>query len=254
MDPDETFEAALPGGTTAPAPLIEATLPPPDKALGRALVIFPGGGYAGLAPHEGAGYAEYFSQRGYACFVVRYRLGSEGFRHPAMLEDAAAAVHSVRSRAGQFGIDPRRIGVMGSSAGGHLAATLMVYFDKYASQADCRPDFGILCYPVINFTGTFGHIGSCDNLLGKGASGPLKAALSCEKQVKAASPPCFLWHTAEDTVVPMENSFVYASALKAAGIPCEVHVFPKGRHGLGLETPYGWDSLALRVIDDCFAS
>ena len=249
MSPDKPFTGCLPGATTSPAPAIEPFLPAPGTANRRALVIFPGGGYNHLAQHEGRGYADWYQQYGYACFVVSYRLGSAGHRHPAMLEDAAAALHTVRARAAEFGVDPRAVGVVGSSAGGHLAASLMVHHARFAPAADCRPDFGILCYPVISFTDPCAHTGSRDALLGPDASPDLLRELSCELQAGPATPPCFLWHTAEDSAVPARNSLLFAEALFRAGVPCELHVYPTGRHGLGLNTGHPWAAASLRFID-----
>jgi acetyl esterase/lipase len=246
----ETITASLPSSQTNPAP--ELTLYPPESgtANGRALVIFPGGGYWNLAPHEGKGYAEYYVKHGYTCFVVTYRLAGSGHRHPAMLEDAAAAVHTVRLNAKAYAIDPQRIGVMGSSAGGHLAASLMVHYKSFLPDADCRPDFGILCYPVITFGPENAHIGSRNALLGEEADPELVELLSCEKQVNVDTPPCFLWHTAEDPAVPMQNSLLYADALHKNGVTCELHVYSKGRHGLGLETDFNWAGESLRWMDE----
>lgn len=187
----DTLHGTLPGATTDPQPTIEVYKPDPAAANSRALVIFPGGGYGMLAEHEGKGYAEWYLKYGYTCFVVEYRLGSAGYRHPCMLEDAAAAVHTVRENASAFGICPEKIGVMGSSAGGHLAASLLVHAETFKEQVNCRPDFGILCYPVISFTEACAHIGSRNNLLGENASPELYEELSCEKQVNAQTPAAF---------------------------------------------------------------
>src|SRR5438105_7444638 len=137
-------------------PAITPYLAAPDAAMGAALVVCPGGGYGGLAPHEGNDYALWLNQHGITAFVLKYRLGSNGYRHPAMLHDAARAVRLVRARAGQWRIDPHRVGIMGSSAGGHLASTLLTHFDAGKPDADdpverqsSRPDLGILCYPVV---------------------------------------------------------------------------------------------------------
>src|SRR6266850_5254179 len=184
----------------------------PATASGAAMVILPGGGYGGLAPHEGKGYADWLVTNGITCFVVKYRLGSSGYRHPRMLEDAARSVRLVRARAEEWKIDPKRVGLMGSSAGGHLASTLLTHFDAGKPDADdpierqsSRPDIGILCYPVITM-GEHTHQGSKNNLLGKDPSPELAKLLSNELQVTKQTPPCFLFHTYEDTAVPVENS------------------------------------------------
>lgn len=218
---------------------------PRGPGLGIGIVIMPGGGYCMLAEHEGRGYAEHFGKLGIACFVVTYRLGSQGFRHPAMLEDALAAMGTVRARAGEFGIKPDRIGIMGSSAGGHLAAHTLVAYDRYPSAVSLRPDFGILCYPVIALRGPHCHSGSMEALLGRNPSQELLDEVDCVKHVTARTPPCFLWHTVEDDSVPVENSMMFASALRSNGVAFELHVYAKGSHGLGLGTPFKW-------ADDCF--
>ena len=221
-------------------PAVTPYLPEPDKATGAALVVFPGGGYGGLAQHEGNDYALWFNQQGITAFVVKYRLGSNGYRHPAMLHDAARALRLVRARAGEWKIDPKRVGIIGSSAGGHLASTLLTHFDAgKPDDADpierqsSRPDIGILCYPVITM-GEQTHQGSKNNLLGKDPSPELVRLLSNELQVTPETPPCFLFHTFEDTAVPVENSLRFAAALRKAGVPFDLHIYQKGRHGIGL--------------------
>ena len=157
-----------------------------------------------------------------------------------MFQDATRAIRIVRARAKEWGIDPHRIGIMGSSAGGHLAATVLTHFDpgnpKVEDPIDrqsCRPDFGILCYPVITM-GKYTHPGSRRMLLGPHPNPKLIDLLSNEKQVTAKTPPCFLWHTWEDSTVPVENSLLFAEALRRAGVPFALHIYEKGRHGIGL--------------------
>lgn len=221
-------------------PTITPYLADPAKANGAALVIFPGGGYGGLAPHEGAGYAEFFREHGINCFVVKYRLGSSNYRHPRMLEDASRALRLVRSKAAEWKIDKGRVGVIGSSAGGHLASTISTHFD--AGKADAsdpieressRPDFAILCYPVITM-GDNTHTGSRTNLLGPDPSPELIKELSNELHVTKETPPCFVWHTWEDKGVKLENSLGFVEALQKAGVPFDFHVYEKGGHGIGL--------------------
>ena len=213
----------------------------------------PGGGYGALAEHEGRGYAEYFAA-GIAAFVVTYRLGTDGFRHPAMLEDALAALRAVRARADQFGIDPQRIGIMGSSAGGHLASQVLVAWSNYESDVLLRPDFGILCYPVIASQGLYAHAGSMRNLAGQDPSPELLDALSSDRYVGPDTPPCFLWHTGEDTAVPLENSMLFASALRAHDVPFELHLYGRVGHGLGLGTQFDWGAQCLRWIGEVTGS
>ena len=169
-----------------------------------------------------------------------------------MLNDAARALRLVRARSGEWKIDPHRVGIMGSSAGGHLASTLLTHFDAGKPDADdpverpsSRPDLGILCYPVITM-GERTHQGSKNNLLGKDPSPELVKLLSNELQVTKETPPCFIFHTDEDTAVPVENSLAFAAALRRAGVPFDLHIYQKGRHGIGLadqppfEHPHPW--------------
>ena len=243
---------ALASGTTAPAPQIDCYLPQPGLATGAAIVIFPGGGYRGLAAHEGPGYANFFAQHGYTCFVVTYRLGVDGFRHPAMLEDGLAALETVRTHAADFNVDPQRIGVMGSSAGGHLAAHTLVAHGQYESAVPLRPAFGILCYPVITMQGEHAHAGCRTNLLGENAPETLAQSVSCHEHVTVQTPPCFIWHTWEDAAVPVENSLLFASALRKNGVPFELHIYEKGRHGLGLGAEFAWSTDCLRWLNGNF--
>jgi acetyl esterase/lipase len=219
---------------------------PADKASGAAMVILPGGGYGGLAGHEGKDYALWLNENGVAGFVVKYRLGSGGYRHPRMLEDAARALRTVRTRAEEWKVDSKRIGIMGSSAGGHLASTLLTHFDAgdpnasdTIDRASSRPDLGILCYPVITM-GDKTHQGSRNNLLGTNATPQLMWLLSNELQVTPETPPTFVWHTVEDKAVPVENSLMFAAALQRAGVPFDLHVYEKGRHGIGLANGHPW--------------
>ena len=213
------------------------------KDTGATMLIFPGGGYGSLAEHEGTGYAEFFAAHGISAYVLKYRLGSNGYRHPTMLNDAARALRLVRAFAKRDGRDPARIGVIGSSAGGHLASTLVTLFDVGRPDAtdpvereSSRPDLAILCYPVISF-GEFAHAGSRKNLLGATPDPALVTLLSGELQVTAATPPCFLWHTLEDKSVPVENTLLFAAALRRVGGLPTVHIYEKGAHGLGLGRP-----------------
>jgi acetyl esterase/lipase len=221
-------------------PTITPYFPDPSKATGAAMVICPGGGYGMLAPHEGDHYARFLNQHGIAGFVLKYRLGSGGYRHPVMLQDVSRAVRTVRARAGEWKLDPHRIGLMGSSAGGHLASTLLTHFDAGKKDAidpieeqSSRPDLGVLCYPVITL-GQFTHQGSKINLLGKEPADDLVADLSNELKVTRDTPPCFLFHTYEDKAVPVENSLQFAAALRKAGVPFDLHIYQNGQHGIGL--------------------
>jgi acetyl esterase/lipase len=223
-------------------PTLTAFFPAPNKASGAAMVICPGGGYAGLANHEGEHYARFLNEQGIAGFVLKYRLGSAGYHHPAMLQDAARALRTVRARAADWKLDRKRIGIMGSSAGGHLASTLLTHFDSGKPDAadpiekeSSRPDLGILCYPVITMTAMeVAHKGSITNLLGKNPSPELMKELSNELHVTKETPPCFLWHTDEDNGVLVENSLLFAQALRRVGVPFDLHIYEHGPHGMGL--------------------
>ncbi|MCX8155397.1 MAG: alpha/beta hydrolase [Verrucomicrobiae bacterium] len=221
-------------------PTLTPYLAPAEKASGAAVVICPGGGYGALASHEGHDYALFLNQQGVHAFVLKYRLGTAGYRHPAMLQDVQRALRLVRARAGEGGGDKGRGGVMGSSAGGHLAATVLTHFDRgVAGAADvveresCRPDLGILCYPVISM-GPLTHEGSRFFLLGPNPDPELVKLLSNELQVTAETPPCFVWHTADDAVVKVENALEFAGALSRHKVPYALHIYPHGPHGLGL--------------------
>lgn len=176
-------------------PTLTRFSPEPGKACGTAVVICPGGGYGGLAEHEGKGYAEFLARNGVEGIVLKYRLGSHGYRHPVMWGDAQRAIRLVRANAAGWGIDPARVGIMGSSAGGHLASTAIVHFDAGRPDAQdpvekqsSRPDFGILCYAVISMRDGVTHSGSRKNLLGNDPSPDLVAWLSSDEQVTAKTP------------------------------------------------------------------
>lgn len=228
------------GASDQDKPTLTPYLPEPSLRTDAAIVICPGGGYGGLAGHEGHDYALWLNQHGLTAFVLKYRLGPRGYQHPVMLQDATRAVRLVRARAADWQLDPKRVGIMGSSAGGHLASTLITHFDAGKPEADdpverqsSRPDLGILCYAVITM-GEFTHSGSRNNLLGQNASPELIRLLSNELQVTSQTPPCFIWHTWEDQAVPIENSLQFATALRKAGVPFDLHIYEKGRHGIGL--------------------
>jgi len=248
-NPARIVTAHLTSGTTDPTPTIDCWLPETNPH-GIGLIILPGGGYGHLAEHEGAGYAQFFCEAGIACFVVSYRLGTDGHRHPAMLEDALATIETLHTRADEFNIAANKLGIMGSSAGGHLTAHTLTAWHTYDSPVSLRPDFGILCYPVILSTGQYTHAGSMQNLAGETPSADLLKSLSPDKQVSSQTPPCFLWHTVEDASVPVENSLQFASALRQHNIPFELHIYPNDRHGLGLETSFDWWTPCLRWIHD----
>lgn len=207
------------------------------------IIVLPGGGYMGRAPHEAEPIARWLNSLGVASFVLNYRVSP--FQHPIPLGDAQRAIRLVRHRAGEWNLDPARIGVLGFSAGGHLTATLGTHNDTGDPAADdpieregCRPDLLVLCYAVISM-GEFGHAGSRAALLGERANDPeMVALLSNEHHVTGETSPTFLWHTSEDAGVPVENSLFFAAALRQHGVPFELHVFEQGHHGLGLGAEY----------------
>lgn len=235
-------------------PTLTAFLPTPGKSNGASMLILPGGGYGNLAEHEGKGYAEWLAANGVTCYVLKYRLGSNGYRHPAMVNDAARGLRMLRAFARRDGLDPARVGIIGSSAGGHLASTLATHFDAGISDAtdliereSSRPDVAILCYPVISL-GQYAHKGSKLKLLGENPPAELVENLSNELQVTAQTPPTFLWHAVDDKSVPVENSLMFAAALQRVGVPFSLHIYETGGHGVGLGKP---DRAAPPWADQC---
>jgi acetyl esterase/lipase len=224
-------------------PTITVYLPPKERATGSSIVICPGGGYVFLATeHEGKEVAEWLNSLGVAGVVLKYRIAPR-YKHPAPLEDARRAIRTVRSKSKEWGLDPDRVGVMGFSAGGHLASTLATHFrepDPHPTAAMDglreRPDLAILVYPVVSLTAEYRHKGSARNLLGPDASKAKLTEFSNETQVTEKTPPTFLAHTMADAGVPVENSVAFAMALREHKVPFELHVFEKGQHGLGLGT------------------
>ena len=220
---------------------IKPYLPPREMATGTAVVVCPGGGYGMLAmDHEGEQVAAWLNSFGVAAFVLRYR-HAEYARHPAPLQDAQRAIRLVRNKADEWGIDPERVGILGFSAGGHLASTAGTHFDGGNTDAEdaterpsSRPDFMVLAYPVISMKDGVTHQGSKRNLLGESPDPELVNLLSNEQQVTSETPRTFLFHTTSDEGVPVENSLAFYEALREAGVPAEMHVFVEGRHGVGL--------------------
>ena len=222
-------------------PVITVYLPRTMAANTPAAIVCPGGGYRALASnHEGRQVASYLNSLGVAAFVLRYRLGPR-YHHPVELGDAQRAIRQLRSHATEWRLDPARIGIVGFSAGGHLAMTASTRFDSGAAAApdavdrvSSRPDFAILGYPVISMTEEWTHKGSRTNLLGETYDPELAKSLSGERAVTKETPPTFIFQTNEDAAVPAENAVHYYLALRKAGIPAEMHVFEKGPHGVGL--------------------
>ncbi|MDX2181916.1 MAG: alpha/beta hydrolase [Bryobacteraceae bacterium] len=232
------------GSEDADKPSITAY--PAKNPNGQAVVVFPGGGYGALATdHEGHPVALWLNSQGVTAFVVKYRLGPR-YRHPAPLQDAQQALRYARRKSAELKFDPARVGVMGFSAGGHLAATVATHFGP-----GTRPDFAILGYPVITFTNeTYVHKGSRRNLIGDPPPADLAEDLSNELRVTKDTPPIFLFHTNEDAGVPPENSVLFYMACRKAGVPVEMHIYEKGPHGVSLaQTDIALSSWPARLAD-----
>jgi acetyl esterase/lipase len=228
------------GTELADQPTIYPFLVPAGRGTGTVVIVCPGGGYQNLSMEkEGTDIARWLNSIGVSAFVLRYRLGPK-YHHPIELGDAQRAIRMVRSRAAEFRISPDRVGIMGFSAGGHLASSAGTHFDTgNASATDpveqmaSRPDFLILAYPVISFL-NYTHQGSKNNLLGANPDPKLVETMSSEMAVTAQTPPTFLFHTNADTGVPPENSVLFYMALRKAGVPAELHIYERGPHGVGL--------------------
>jgi len=222
-------------------PALTIYMPPVTTGPMTAVIIAPGGSYTRLSMNnEGRSPANYFNSLGIAAFVLRYRLGPQ-YRHPIELGDAQRAIRTVRARAAEWHIAPNRIGIMGFSAGGHLASAASTHFEGGNAGASdpidrvsSRPDFAVLAYPVISFVEPYSHQGSRTNLLGDHPDPELARSLSSETQVTAETPPTFIYHTTTDTTVPVENAVAYYLALRKAGVAAEMHIFKEGVHGSGL--------------------
>jgi acetyl esterase/lipase len=222
-------------------PAFTVYLPRTMTARTPAMVVCPGGGYRALASnHEGRQVASFLNSLGIAAFVLRYRLGPR-YQHPIELGDAQRAIRMLRAHASEWRLDPSRIGIMGFSAGGHLAMTASTWFDAgdprsadVVERSGSRPDIAVLAYPVISMVEPWTHSGSKNNLLGQNSDPALAQRLSGERIVSKDTPATFIFQTNEDIVVPAENSLHYFLALRKAGVPSEMHVFEKGPHGVGL--------------------
>jgi len=235
-------------------PTITPFLPEKGVANGTAVVIFPGGGYGRLAmDHEGWAVAKAFNQLGVTAFVVKYRLPSDDImvdKTIGPLQDAQQAVLMVRKHAAEWGVNPNKVGIIGFSAGGHLASTEGTHFNKLVIEdkdnISVRPDFMILLYPVITF-GEYAHVGSRENLIGKHPSAELLELYSNEKQITPNTPPTFLVHAGDDNVVPVQNSLMFYDELLKNKVKAEMHIFQEGGHGFGLNNPKSKD----KWIDWC---
>lgn len=229
------------GDADADKPSLTPYLAPAGRGTGTAVIVCPGGGYVGLSvDKEGTQFAQWFNSIGVSAFVLKYRLGPK-YRHPIELGDAQRAIRMVRARAEEFRVQPDRIGIMGFSAGGHLASSAGTHFEPVNANASdpidkvsSRPDFLILGYPVISFTTSYVHKGSMRSLLGDNPDPKLVELMSNELQVTPQTPPTFLFHTNADTGVPPENSVLFYLALRKAGVPAEMHIYERGPHGVGL--------------------
>jgi acetyl esterase/lipase len=241
--PTPLWPGDVPGATgkaEPDTPSVRIYQPPKGEANGAAVVICPGGGYGIIAmDHEGSQVANFLNSKGITALVLRYRLAP--YKHPSPLNDAQRAIRYARANAATLGLSPKRIGIMGFSAGGHLASTAATHFDAGTADAtdpvdrvSCRPDFAILGYPVISLTAEFSHKGSIKNLMGATPDAAALENLSNEKQVTKETPPTFLFHTGEDTGVLPENSLAFFTALRKAKVPSELHIYQQGPHGIGM--------------------
>jgi len=229
-------------GALGAAPRDRPTLTPyvPAKASGAAMLLIPGGSYSGIYEEQAEPFARWLNEQGITAFVLRYRLGSAGYRYPAQLQDAVEAMRRIREQAARWGVAVSRVGAMGFSAGGHLVTTLLDRPEdgelpgaQTKGRVSPRPDLAVVCYPVISMI-VKPHRASLKNLLGDAPSEELLVRASSERQVRAGLPPIFLWHTGEDKLVPVEHSLLYAAALHEHGVPHELHVYQHGDHGTGL--------------------
>lgn len=233
------------GDTDKDKPRLTIYAPPKDKRLPTGVIICPGGGYARLAlSYEGKEVADWLTARGVTAFVLEYRLGPR-YRFPVPLLDAQRAVRLARSRSQELGLAADRIGIWGFSAGGHLASTVCTRIGKPDPAAadpidrlSARPDFAVLCYPVIRLDAPHGHAGSRTNLLGDKPDDKLMQSLCNDTQVTKDTPPTFLFHTRADKPVPVANSELYHAALGKAGVPSKLVIYDGGPHGVGLGTKY----------------
>ena len=238
-------------------PTLTVYLPPAAMRNGTAVVVCPGGGYTHLAiTHEGTDVAKWLNSLGITAFLLKYRLPSDETmidKTIGPLQDAQQAIWTVRSRAAEWGVDTGRIGILGFSAGGHLASTAGTHFNHVvitdAGGVSVRPDFMVLLYPVISFDDSTGHRGSRDNLLGKKPSASAILEYSNQLQVTAQTPPAFIVHAEDDKTVPVINSISFYEALMHDHVPAELHIFPKGGHGFGMHNPTTTDQWPERLVE-----
>jgi acetyl esterase/lipase len=241
-------------------PDLTVYLPDPEKSNGTAVMICPGGGYGVLAfDHEGHAIAKWLNENGIAGIILKYRLPSDLImkdKSTGPLQDAQEAMRIIRRNAAEWRIDPDRIGVIGFSAGGHLASTISTHYAEKVyegkDKVSARPDFSLLIYPVISFDTTIAHRGTMNNLIGPKPDPEQVTRFSNELQIDPKTPPAFLVHSADDKAVPVMNSIRYFEGLKKYNIPAEMHVFQKGGHGYGLApkggTESSWPGLCLNWL------
>jgi len=227
------------GSAEKDIPTLTPYWPAADRATGAAFIVCPGGGYRMLAAHEGEAFAHWLNAQGLAAFVLKYRLTPDGYFVPSALQDAARAMRLVHTQAAAWGLDPQRLGMIGSSAGGHLTATLCTQFDAGKTDADdaierasSRPDLAVLCYGFILFDQPDAEREA--RFLGPQLTPENKRLLSPRLNVRKDTPPTFVWQTVEDDRVVAENALAYATALRAQGVPFDLHLYKNGRHGIGL--------------------
>ncbi|OCX54104.1 1,4-beta-xylanase [Mucilaginibacter sp. PPCGB 2223] len=257
LAPDDYAEKNSNGWVTmVTKPELAAFLPPGGKSTGAAVIVIPGGAYAGLAiNHEGIDVAKRFASLGITAFVLKYRLPDDRImpeRSIGPLQDAERAIQLVRQRAAEWHIDPHRVGIIGFSAGGHLASSLGTHYNEVVIKdmpgISLRPDFMMLIYPVISM-GQYTHQGSKQNLIGTNATTDQIIHFSNEKQVNAQTPVAFIVHAEDDTAVPVENSLNFYKALKDNGVKAEMHLYPQGGHGFGMYNSTTSDSWFDRCIN-----
>lgn len=237
------------GNEDADRPTYSLYLPRAERRTGRLVVVLPGGGYCGHAEHEAAPVGRWLRSLGVAAMVVRYRLAPR-YRHPVMLHDAQQAVRLARANSDAWEISPNRIGILGFSAGGHLAA-ITAHLSSPGDPA--RPDFAVLIYPVIRMTGPLAHSGCRAALTGDATESALARGLNADELVSPSSPPCFIVHGSDDEVIHVGNTHAYAAACRAHGVPCEAHCFAVGPHGFGLARGAGAVAAWPRLCADWLA-
>jgi acetyl esterase/lipase len=247
--PDEEKTETNPNGRVmigkVSRPALTVYMPPKEKANGTAVIVVPGGGYrVEAATHEGSEVAQRFNEMGVTAFVLKYRLPSDVTmvnKEIGPVQDAQRAIQLVREKAKEWGIDKDRVGIIGFSAGGHLASTAGTHFNRayinVGKKVNLRPDFMILIYPVISFADTITHMGSRDNLLGKEPSPEKKQAFSNDMQVSKKTPPTYLVHAEDDKTVKVQNMLLFAAALQKNKVPFDFYLYEKGGHGFGMNNP-----------------